>query len=224
MRQPSPSSGSLDANTPKAGGSSTFSTPALSPSPFSSPSPSPAFVNTVNKDEHDHSHRLNASLRAGDGPDEHGHRQSEGQASGASPTRQDGHEDVEDPSTYPSNRLWLVMAGIMGQVFLSALDQSIVSTATPTIVADLQSSPTQGSNLYSWIGTSYLLTSSATIPLYASVSDVIGRRPCLWIAGALFLGGSALCGAAQSLSECGESCRMRSVWRLKEVHGVQQSS
>ncbi|KAG8843175.1 hypothetical protein FRB91_003551, partial [Serendipita sp. 411] len=78
--------------------------------------------------------------------------------------------------------------------FLAALDQTIVSTALPTIVADLG-----GASGYSWVGTSYLLTSAGCAPFYGVLSDVIGRKPTLFFSILAFLLGSALCGSAKSM-------------------------
>ncbi|KAB5590111.1 MFS transporter [Ceratobasidium theobromae] len=93
----------------------------------------------------------------------------------------------------PHNNLTLVFPGLMLTVFLAAMDQTIVSTALPAMIADLG-----GSSGYSWIGTSYLLTSACLAPLYGKLSDLIGRKPILFAAIGTFLIGSALCGAAQS--------------------------
>lgn len=51
---------------------------------------------------------------------------------------------------------------------------------------------------YSWVGSAYLLAGTGVIPLYGRVSDIVGRKPMLWVAMGLFLFGSAMCGAAQS--------------------------
>ncbi|KAF8342225.1 major facilitator superfamily domain-containing protein [Cantharellus anzutake] len=88
----------------------------------------------------------------------------------------------------------------MLSVFLAALDQTIVSTALPTIVKDFNIS-----SGYSWIGSAYLLTSASLSPLYGKLSDLIGRKKVLLTSVAIFIVGSALCGAAQSfvmLSVC----------------------
>ncbi|KAJ1304324.1 hypothetical protein OPQ81_005483 [Rhizoctonia solani] len=95
----------------------------------------------------------------------------------------------------PHNNLMLVFPGLMLTVFLAAMDQTIVSTALPAMIADLG-----GSSGYSWIGTAYLLTSACLSPLYGKLSDLIGRKPILFGAIAVFLIGSALCGAAQSFA------------------------
>ncbi|KAH9071142.1 MFS general substrate transporter [Lactarius deliciosus] len=95
----------------------------------------------------------------------------------------------------PYNRLGIVFSGLMACVFLAALDQTIVATALPTIVGHLG----EGKN-YSWVGSAYLLAASALSPLYGKLSDLIGRKPVLYSSILIFLLGSALCGAAQSLT------------------------
>lgn len=95
----------------------------------------------------------------------------------------------------PKNNLKVVFPGLMLAVFLAALDQTIVAVALPTIVRELNGSE----NTYSWIGSAYLLTSSAFIPLWGRLSDIIGRKPILYFAIVIFLIGSALCGASQSI-------------------------
>ncbi|KAH9998106.1 MFS general substrate transporter [Russula compacta] len=95
----------------------------------------------------------------------------------------------------PENRLWLVFSGLMCCIFLAALDQTIVATALPTIVEHLG-----GGKNYSWVGSSYLLAASALAPVYGKVSDLLGRKPILYFSIVTFLLGSALCGAAQSLT------------------------
>ena len=85
---------------------------------------------------------------------------------------------------------WSIMA-VLG---LSALDQSIVATALPRVVADLG-----GMAHLSWVVTAYMLTSTATMPLYGKLADQYGRRPMIITALATFLFGSALCGLAQDM-------------------------
>lgn len=93
----------------------------------------------------------------------------------------------------PYNNMWLVFPGLILTTFLAALDQTIVSTALPTIVSELG-----GASGYSWVGTSYLLTSAACAPIYGVLSDMFGRKPTLFFAIIVFLLGSALCGSAKS--------------------------
>lgn len=79
---------------------------------------------------------------------------------------------------------------------LAALDQTIVSTALPTIVGELG-----GLDHLSWVVTVYLLTSTAVTPLYGRISDIYGRKPVYQAAIGLFLAGSLLCGLAQDLPQ-----------------------
>lgn len=85
----------------------------------------------------------------------------------------------------------LILLGTMLGLFLSALDQTIVATALPSIVRDLN-----GLSLYAWVTTAYLLTSTATVPIYGKLSDLYGRRPILVFGILVFLLGSVLCGLA----------------------------
>lgn len=89
-----------------------------------------------------------------------------------------------------------VYAGLMITLALSALDQSIVATALPRIVGDLG-----GVTHLSWVVTAYVLTTTATMPLYGKLSDQYGRKPMVYAAILIFLAGSALCGLAQSMTE-----------------------
>ncbi|KAG1832111.1 MFS general substrate transporter [Suillus variegatus] len=95
----------------------------------------------------------------------------------------------------PKNRLGIVFFGLMCSTFLAALDQTIVATALPTIVADLG-----GGNNYSWVGSAYMLASASLGPLYGKLSNILGRKPVLYGSIVIFLIGSALCGAAQTMT------------------------
>ncbi|KIJ16695.1 hypothetical protein PAXINDRAFT_168194, partial [Paxillus involutus ATCC 200175] len=95
----------------------------------------------------------------------------------------------------PKNRLGIVLFGLMCATFLAALDQTIVATALPTIVADVG-----GGSSYSWVGSAYLLAAGAFGPLYGKLSNMFGRKPILYSSIIIFLVGSALCGAAQSMN------------------------
>ncbi len=81
-------------------------------------------------------------------------------------------------------------------MFLAALEATVVSTAMPTVVASLG-----GIDHYSWVFTAYLLTSTATVPLWGRLSDVYGRRVVYLAAIALFLTGSMLSGMSQSMGQ-----------------------
>lgn len=74
-------------------------------------------------------------------------------------------------------------------LLLGALDQTIVSTAMPRIIEQLR-----GLEMYAWVTTAYMLTSTVAVPIYGKLSDMFGRKPILIVGIFLFLSGSALCG------------------------------
>lgn len=90
----------------------------------------------------------------------------------------------------------LAMIGAMLAMLLAALDQTIVSTAMPSIVRELN-----GLEHLSWVFTAYMLASTITVPLYGKLSDTYGRKPFFIIGIAIFLLGSVLSGAATSMFE-----------------------
>src|SRR4051794_38290054 len=90
----------------------------------------------------------------------------------------------------------VVIGALMVVMLLASLDQTIVSTALPTIVKELG-----GLEHLSWVVTSYLLAVTVVTPLYGKLGDQYGRKLVLQGALVLFLAGSALCGAAQSMTE-----------------------
>src|SRR4051812_6063521 len=90
----------------------------------------------------------------------------------------------------------LVMSGLMLVMLLASLDQTIVSTALPTIVGELG-----GLEHLSWVVTAYLLAVTVVTPLYGKLGDLFGRKVVLQAALILFLIGSALCGLAQGMTE-----------------------
>ncbi len=85
----------------------------------------------------------------------------------------------------------VTLAALMIVFLLSALDQTIVSTAMPKIVAQLQ-----GLDLYSWVTTAYLLSSTVMVPIWGKLSDIYGRKPILVTGIGVFIAGSVLCGMA----------------------------
>jgi EmrB/QacA subfamily drug resistance transporter len=100
------------------------------------------------------------------------------------------------PAPASGRSLAIVFTGLMLVMLMAALDQTIVSTALPTIVGDLG-----GLNHISWVVTAYLLAQTAVTPVYGKLGDLYGRKVVLQVALSVFLIGSALCGAAQSLTE-----------------------
>src|SRR5215468_11256597 len=96
----------------------------------------------------------------------------------------------------PAPRLRVVFSALLLVLLLAALDQTIVSTALPTIVGDLG-----GIQHLSWVVTAYLLASTISAPVYGKLGDLYGRKKLLQAATVIFLVGSALCGASQNMGE-----------------------
>ena len=92
--------------------------------------------------------------------------------------------------------IMFVLSGLMVGLLLAALDQTIVSTALKSIVEDFD-----GLTHYTWVVTAYLLTSTASTPLYGKISDLYGRRPVFQFAIITFLIGSFAAGAATSMEQ-----------------------
>ena len=88
-------------------------------------------------------------------------------------------------------KITIIIALMLGMA-LAALDTTIVGTALPSIVGKLG-----GITLYSWVFSAYLLTSTTTVPIYGKLADLFGRKPVFLFGTAVFLIGSAACGAAR---------------------------
>jgi EmrB/QacA subfamily drug resistance transporter len=100
-------------------------------------------------------------------------------------------------SGYLSHRqILVVLGGLMAGMFLAALDQSIVGTALPRITSELG-----GLDKLSWVVTAYLLTSTASTPLWGKISDLYGRRLIFQASIVTFLAGSLLSGLAQDMTQ-----------------------
>ncbi|MBX5449718.1 MAG: MFS transporter [Thermogemmatispora sp.] len=102
---------------------------------------------------------------------------------------------VEQPR-FSARETVLTMAGVLMVMLLASLDQTIVSTAMPHIIAELQ-----GFDRYTWVSTAYLLASTVMVPIYGKLSDLVGRKPIFLFGVVIFLLGSALSGAAQSMNQ-----------------------
>ncbi|WP_233868056.1 MDR family MFS transporter [Paraburkholderia adhaesiva] len=103
-------------------------------------------------------------------------------------------KDAATASGHPPIRL--LFPALLLVMLLAALDQTIVSTALPTIVGELG-----GLDRLSWVVTAYLLTSTIVVPLYGKFGDLFGRKIVLQTAIVIFLVGSALCGIAQDMMQ-----------------------
>jgi EmrB/QacA subfamily drug resistance transporter len=89
-----------------------------------------------------------------------------------------------------------ILSGLLMGMFLAALDQTVVATGIRVIADNLH-----GYSLQAWATTAFLITSTITTPLYGKLSDQYGRKPFFMFAISIFIGGSALCGLAQSMYE-----------------------
>src|SRR5215472_9393939 len=89
-----------------------------------------------------------------------------------------------------------VMAGLFLSFFLAALDQTIVATALPKIVGELH-----GFSSYAWVATAYLLATATVIPIVGKLSDQFGRKGFFLVGVVIFLLGSALSGASQTIQQ-----------------------
>jgi EmrB/QacA subfamily drug resistance transporter len=110
---------------------------------------------------------------------------------------------ITEPSASPPSLMSLpprakltILGAILLTMFLASLDQTVVGTALPRIVTDLN-----GASLYAWVVSAYLLSSTVTVPIYGKFSDVFGRKRMLMIGVCIFLGGSWLSGASQNMNE-----------------------
>jgi EmrB/QacA subfamily drug resistance transporter len=103
---------------------------------------------------------------------------------------------INEPQYLTHQQIVVVLFGLMAGVMLAALDQSIVGTALPTIVSDLG-----GLDKLAWVVTAYLLTATASTPLWGKISDLYGRRNIFQAAILIFLAGSVLCGLSQNLPQ-----------------------
>ena len=96
----------------------------------------------------------------------------------------------------PRRQVFITLAGVLLAMFLSSLDQTIVGTALPQIIADLK-----GFEHYTWVATAYLLTATIMMPIVGRLTDMYGRK-WFYIAGIIiFLAGSALCGISQNMTQ-----------------------
>lgn len=105
-------------------------------------------------------------------------------------------QPVDEHAERSHAEIMVVITALMLAMFLAALDQTIVSTALPTIANDLH-----GLSKYSWVATAYLLTSAVSTPLYGKISDMFGRKKVFQSAIIIFLIGSVLCGLSQSMNQ-----------------------
>ncbi len=105
------------------------------------------------------------------------------------------------PQPQTTNRItgqkrWWALGAVLITMFFSSLDQTVVSTAIPTIVSELH-----GFSIYAWLVTAYMMASAVTVPLYGKLSDMYGRKPFFIFGLAVFAIGSILSGQARTMLE-----------------------
>jgi EmrB/QacA subfamily drug resistance transporter len=96
----------------------------------------------------------------------------------------------------PRRQVMITLAGVLMAIFLSSLDQTIVSTAMPQIMADLG-----GFAHYTWLATAYLVTSTVVLPITGKLTDMYGRKHFYTAGTTLFIVGSLLCGLSQTMTQ-----------------------
>lgn len=101
---------------------------------------------------------------------------------------------IDYAATLSNRQKMTTLLGVLLTMFLAALDQTIVATAQPAIVAQFNAI-----HLISWVTTGYLLSSTAMVPIFGKLSDLYGRKLILMIGALVFVTGSALCGTSQSM-------------------------
>ena len=104
--------------------------------------------------------------------------------------------DTDAMSPVEHRRIMVTLSALMLGMFLASLDQTIVSTALPTIAGDLK-----GLNHLSWVVTAYLLTSTISTPLWGKLGDLYGRKGLFQLGIVIFLVGSILSGLSQNMVE-----------------------
>lgn len=100
------------------------------------------------------------------------------------------------PPELDRSHLIFALSGVLLSILVAALDQTIVGTALPKIIADLN-----GFDRYSWVYTAYLLTATCVIPVAGKLSDQFGRKPLMIIGIIIFVAGSMLSGASQTMNQ-----------------------
>lgn len=101
-----------------------------------------------------------------------------------------------NPAVFSHRDILTVFSGVALAMLMAAIDQTIVATALPTMATQLGNL-----DMASWVVSAYLLTATATAPIYGKLSDLFGRKRVLESAILFFLGGSVLCAAAQTMTQ-----------------------
>ncbi|KUI72124.1 hypothetical protein VM1G_07633 [Cytospora mali] len=114
-------------------------------------------------------------------------------------TLQSSQENPQaNPNGYSRARHAILVASMFLTLFLTALDQTIVSTALPKIMLSLGAGSSNSG--YTWVGSAYALAQAVVMPFFGQASEVFGRKWTLLAAISIFMAGSCLCGASQNIS------------------------
>lgn len=111
-------------------------------------------------------------------------------------TRPKKAKEVQSTNQILGRRRWFALAAVILVMFFSSLDQTVVATAMPVIIGDLQ-----GFSLYAWVFTAYMMASAVTVPIYGKLSDIYGRKPFYVFGLGLFMLGSIAAGMVQNMPE-----------------------
>jgi EmrB/QacA subfamily drug resistance transporter len=111
-------------------------------------------------------------------------------------TRPQRAKEVQSTNQILGRRRWFALAAVIVVMFFSSLDQTVVATAMPVIIGDLQ-----GFSLYAWVFTAYMMASAVTVPIYGKLSDIYGRKPFYVFGLGLFMLGSIAAGMVQNMPE-----------------------
>lgn len=101
---------------------------------------------------------------------------------------------VQETNRIDRSYRWWALTAVLLVMFTASISGTIVSTAVPTIVADLH-----GFTLYGWVFTAYMLASTVSVPIFGKLSDLYGRRPLYLVGIAVFVAGSLLAAASNSM-------------------------
>lgn len=104
--------------------------------------------------------------------------------------------EIQSTNQIVGSRRWWALATVMLTMFFSSMDQTVVSTAMPSITTHLH-----GLSLYAWVAASYMMASAVSVPIYGKLSDVFGRKPFYLFGLVVFGVGSAICGQAHTMME-----------------------
>lgn len=102
--------------------------------------------------------------------------------------------EYQSTNHVPEEKKWIAFSAVIVTMFFSSMDQTVVSTAMPTIIGELK-----GFSLYSWIFTAYMMASATLVPIYGKLSDIYGRKPFYALGLTLFMIGSIISGQARSI-------------------------